>query len=787
MASTRYGRIQHDRYSAINVKFPSPDARQEFADKFNEYHASHDHDGEVPTFELITAADTKGYTGGRRPVELEDISIDGYTHSELIEYHEENGLYTLPFYRPPTCCVAPIISLDGEFVVADTLERHELSAIFGDMPTDDYQSLLSSVEKDGFMDQHIKILDGKVLDGWHRYRAGRELNLLRKLKFQQWNEKDDGDPQAFVLARNIERRHLGASQRAQIVVSFNERFQKGDIDSQRDGTPNGEPKTREELAKEAGVGTSTIDRAFVVEKEGQSEAVIAGEKTAGEVLKARDAAKLKKHKKQILKNMWDTNIQAARDYTGDSDTDLNQYLSLDDLEKGFAEHNESFADAFTSGMKRIDTATSFKDFQDRAFEVDEHGVAKVSIDDLEKENRAIGFYAGDIRQWQRPDWSPDTNWILPLIEAKKVARGHIAPKPEPKPEPDLETLREHVKSEMPKWKQRYKESGKKESELVSRASFSALIHVLRHWDEASSTPPEEGAATAEELEELLGMLKDDGYAFIFRLRAYIRETEQPVPDETSPVVPEGEDEDEAEPTEYPLQDALNEMKAKAEDSKPVPDETLPFVPEDADEDAETEVSEPESDPTFDAAVEDALDSLNSMWDSYDRSEELKDVSRSDFAVAAAKHNGLYVENDYGSGENYLMQRDFALLKNLSKVAEVETWKHRFNSISVDIEMRADWVKALVAECDAPEPEVDEDTSLTEIDNLLEVKQFLESLNSQVETYIDRIQRDEFSLRVFDALHFDALEENSELTERQQLAILIDVAHSILVESDSTSF
>jgi len=306
MASTRYGRIQHDRYSAINVKFPSPDARQEFADKFNEYHASHDHDGEVPTFELITAADTKGYTGGRRPVELEDISIDGYTHSELIEYHEENGLYTLPFYRPPTCCVAPIISLDGEFVVADTLERHELSAIFGDMPTDDYQSLLSSVEKDGFMDQHIKILDGKVLDGWHRYRAGRELNLLRKLKFQQWNEKDDGDPQAFVLARNIERRHLGASQRAQIVVSFNERFQKGDIDSQRDGTPNGEPKTREELAKEAGVGTSTIDRAFVVEKEGQSEAVIAGEKTAGEVLKARDAAKLKKHKKQILKNMWDT-------------------------------------------------------------------------------------------------------------------------------------------------------------------------------------------------------------------------------------------------------------------------------------------------------------------------------------------------------------------------------------------------------------------------------------------------------------------------------------------------
>ena len=335
MASTRYGRIQHERYSAINVKFPSPDARQEFADKFNEYHASHDHDGEVPTFEMITAADTKGYSGGRKPVKIEDISIDGYTHTELIEYHEENGLYTSVFYRPPTCCVAPIISLDREFIVADTLERHELSAIFGDMPTDDYQSLLASVEKDGFMDPKIKLLDGKVLDGWHRYRAGRELNLLRKLKFQQWDEKDDGDPQAFVLARNIERRHLNASQRAQIVVSFNERFgHGGDRKTDESKHQSGVLKTKKELAKEAGVGTSTIDRAVQIEKEGESEAVIRGEKTAGEVIKARDAAKLKKRKKQILKNLWDTRIQAARDYTGDSDTDLNQYLSLEDLEKG---------------------------------------------------------------------------------------------------------------------------------------------------------------------------------------------------------------------------------------------------------------------------------------------------------------------------------------------------------------------------------------------------------------------------------------------------------------------
>ena len=296
MAITRYGKIQHDRYSGINVKFPSGEARQVFADNFNAHHAAHDHDGECPTFDTITASETKGYGGGRVPVGLESISIDGYTPTQIEEYHEEDGLYTRVFYEPPTCCIAPIIVVNKEFIDSGILERHELSAIFGDMPDADYKSLLESVEKDGFMDPKIKLLDGKVLDGWHRYRAGKELNLLRKLKFQQWDEKDNGDPQAFVLARNIERRHLNASQRAQIVVSFNQRFRQG-VDPRSLKSPNDDfnleaapvPKTREELAKKAGVGTSTIDRAVSVEKAGESEKVIAGEKTATQVIS--DAAK----------------------------------------------------------------------------------------------------------------------------------------------------------------------------------------------------------------------------------------------------------------------------------------------------------------------------------------------------------------------------------------------------------------------------------------------------------------------------------------------------------------
>lgn len=94
---------------------------------------------------------------------------------------------------------------------------------------------------------------------------------------------------------------------------------------------------------------------------------------------------------------------------------------------------------------------------------------------------------------------------------------------------------------------------------------------------------------------------------------------------------------------------------------------------------------------------------------------------------------------------------------------------------------------IAAEHPKPEPcepktDSDEDTSLTEIDNLPAVKYFLESLMKQAETFIHPHDKDDFSVSVFDALMID-----SELTERQQLLILIDCAYSIVMESESTSF
>ena len=613
MASTRYGRIYHGDHHHNNIKFPSPDARDTFAEECKEYHDSHAHDGEAPRFEFIKAADVRDVYGGGRNHNHDEITIDGYAFYEIKEYHNREHPDTYTHYRVPTCCISPIIVLDREFVDSGTLQRHELSSVFGDMPETDFENLVKSVEPDGFMDPLIRVLDGKILDGWHRYQAALSLNLVRKLMFMPWDDEKDGNAIAFVSARNLERRHLTASQRGQIVVFLNERFGWG---GDRSKTPDDALKTKADLATEANVGASTIDRATKVEKLGRSEEVMSGEKTASQVIKEetlkslweqvsaempewkrrnkeksqyesdhigrasksmliaalrfhkdsdedgaatveelkqllelikadtlsfiievrrvlkesqqpvesksetaddRDASKLLKKKKQTLKSMWDARVQAARDYTGDADTELNQYLSLPQLEAGFARYHEVYEARFKSGMKRITSANSLSNFQERALESD------VSLEDLEKECRAINTYAFDILKWK------DQAWIQSMLQWRKNALSKADSKPEP--DDDLKTLWEKVTAEMPKWKQRYKEIGYKESDLVSRASKSQLIRALGVYRESETS----GAVTVEELKDLLKLMKSDSYVFIRRVRDELRDTEpsEPEPSETS--------------------------------------------------------------------------------------------------------------------------------------------------------------------------------------------------------------------------------------------------------------
>lgn len=55
--------------------------------------------------------------------------------------------------------------------------QHPLSAAFPAMQSDEFQALVDSIESIGVQNP-ITLLDGMVIDGWHRYKAA----YLERLK-----------------------------------------------------------------------------------------------------------------------------------------------------------------------------------------------------------------------------------------------------------------------------------------------------------------------------------------------------------------------------------------------------------------------------------------------------------------------------------------------------------------------------------------------------------------------------------------------------------------------------
>lgn len=112
-------------------------------------------------------------------------------------------------------------------------ESHPAANIFPLMNADDFQNLLLSIRMNGFdPSKPIKRLGGKITDGRNRARAVAFLNAEAEI----WNaanpkdardlievvyydeEKDEAELLQGILADNLARRHLTASQKAAVLV-----------------------------------------------------------------------------------------------------------------------------------------------------------------------------------------------------------------------------------------------------------------------------------------------------------------------------------------------------------------------------------------------------------------------------------------------------------------------------------------------------------------------------------------------------------------------------------------
>ena len=147
------------------------------------------------------------------------------------------------------------------------LQRHPFSEIFGDMPDEEYQALKQDICVNGYQNPDIILYEGKILDGWHRYRVYRETDIDAEfdggLNFVEF---DGESALAYVTSANMHRRHLTPAQRAVIALETTKTLEHGTnrfekkVDTPR-GVSTETPKSLPEVAQEAGVSPRTVDRA----------------------------------------------------------------------------------------------------------------------------------------------------------------------------------------------------------------------------------------------------------------------------------------------------------------------------------------------------------------------------------------------------------------------------------------------------------------------------------------------------------------------------------------------
>lgn len=93
-----------------------------------------------------------------------------------------------------------------------TIEIHPLAELFPLISGPEFDELVSSIKEHGQRDA-IVLYHGQILDGRNRYRACGVAGVEPRFETYQGN-----DPTAFVIDKNVHRRHLNESQRAMIAA-----------------------------------------------------------------------------------------------------------------------------------------------------------------------------------------------------------------------------------------------------------------------------------------------------------------------------------------------------------------------------------------------------------------------------------------------------------------------------------------------------------------------------------------------------------------------------------------
>lgn len=171
------------------------------------------------------------------------------------------------------------------------MKTHKYAELFPMMSRDEIQVLATDIKKNGLLSP-VVTLDGKILDGRHRFEACKIAG-----KEPRFEEYEGFDPLGFVLSSNLHRRHLDSSQRAMIAAEM-ATMRVGKPATSNSLNLGNKPISQREAAEKMNVSVGSVENASKVLKEAPAsvvEAVKSGDMTVGKAV-----ADLKEKSKPVL-------------------------------------------------------------------------------------------------------------------------------------------------------------------------------------------------------------------------------------------------------------------------------------------------------------------------------------------------------------------------------------------------------------------------------------------------------------------------------------------------------
>lgn len=179
--------------------------------------------------------------------------------------------------------------------IQDIIINPEYEGLVPKLTNDEYKRLMDSIKEVGLYEPIVINKERVVLDGHHRFKACKEVEVLPRFTIKYFESKIDEE--IYVIETNVLRRHLNQYQKTILAQKLEPKYakkakkrqgQRTDLTSVPNGTKVKGERSDEKAAKAVGLTRTTYNRSkYVLENgnETQLEKFKKGKKKAGSLYK----------------------------------------------------------------------------------------------------------------------------------------------------------------------------------------------------------------------------------------------------------------------------------------------------------------------------------------------------------------------------------------------------------------------------------------------------------------------------------------------------------------------